>query len=59
MFYAMVGPKDVKFNIAYDFIRRRSFFGLNFFPGGGETPIDYERMRIYQPQAYGTPGIQD
>ncbi|MDX2084979.1 MAG: LptA/OstA family protein [Candidatus Melainabacteria bacterium] len=58
MFYAMVGPRDVKFNIAYDFIRKRSYFGINFFPGSGETPVAYDRMRIYQPQSYGTPGLK-
>lgn len=54
--FAVVGPKEVKFNVAYDFIRKRSYFGINFYPGSGDTKVDYEKLRIFQPQNYMSTG---
>jgi hypothetical protein len=51
-FFASMGPKDVKFQIAYDFVLKRSFFGINLYPGHGDTPIDFQKMKVYQPEYY-------
>lgn len=51
-FFVLFGPEDVKFNLAYDFIRRRSFFGISFLPGKSHRDIHYEKMNIHQPQDY-------
>lgn len=51
-FFMLVGPKYVKFNIAYDFIRQRSYFGLMFLPGKDGRPIDYDTMRVHSPDQY-------
>ena len=53
-FFVLFGPKNVKFNLGYDFIRQRSYFGINF-PGDGDTTVFYDRMKIYQPVQYDTP----
>ncbi len=53
--FMMVGPKEVKVNLAYDVIRKRSYFGLNFYPGNDARPIDFEKMRIFQPENYSNP----
>ncbi|MDH4379064.1 MAG: hypothetical protein QE263_04065 [Vampirovibrionales bacterium] len=53
--YALFGPEDVKFNIAYDVIRQRSFFGINIMQGKAHKTLHYERMDIYQPQDYDGP----
>ena len=47
--YVSLGPKDVKFNVGFDFIRQRSFFGINFYPGSGTGSVDFDRARIFQP----------
>ncbi|MBX2860798.1 MAG: hypothetical protein KTR14_06160 [Vampirovibrio sp.] len=55
--YVMVGPEDVKLNLAVDVIRKRSFFGINFYPGRKGSDFDFDEMRIFQPTAFnGTPG---
>lgn len=51
-FFVLFGPEDVKFNVAYDFIRQRSFFGINFLPGKNHRDIHYKRMNIHQPVDY-------
>ncbi len=51
-FYILAGPKNVKFNLAYDFIRQRSFFGIKFFPGTGGQPVHYDKLRIYEPEDF-------
>ncbi|MBY0450882.1 MAG: hypothetical protein K2X01_09695 [Cyanobacteria bacterium] len=53
-FFVLFGPKNMKFNLGYDFIRQRSYFGINF-PGDGDTTVFYDRMKIYQPVQYDTP----
>jgi hypothetical protein len=55
--YMLAGPKEVKVNLAYDVIRKRSYFGLNFYPGSGSKTLDYEKMRIFQPQNYDEPTL--
>lgn len=52
--YMLVGPRDVKLNLAYDMIRKRSYFGINFYPGTGTEgkAVDFEQMRIFQPEVY-------
>ncbi len=50
--FMLVGPRDVKFNVAYDVIRKRSFFGINFYPGTEEKAVDFEQMRVFQPETY-------
>lgn len=50
--YMLVGPDEVKMNLAYDVIRKRSYFGLNFYPGKDGRNIDFENMRIFQPDNY-------
>jgi len=52
-FFMLVGPEDVKFNIAYDFVRQRSYFGLNIMPGGKRKTLHYDRLQMYQPTDYG------
>lgn len=44
--FMLVGPDDVKFNIAYDVIRQRSFFGISFLPGKDRKTLFYDRMNI-------------
>lgn len=51
--FLTVGPKSVKFNLAYDFIRKRSYFGLNFYPGSGANAIDFDTLKMFQPVNYG------
>lgn len=50
--YMLVGPQSIKFNIAYDVIRQRSYFGVNFYPGQGDKPIYYDRLRIFESDQY-------
>ncbi len=47
--FLLLGPDDVKLNLAYDFIRQRSFFGINYIPGNERKTLHYDRMKIYQP----------
>lgn len=51
-FYVLMGPKSIKLNLAYDVIRQRSYFGVSFFPGDKPNPIDYDILRVYQPDEY-------
>jgi hypothetical protein len=51
-FFIMVGPPDVKMQIGFDVINRRSHFGINYFPGGKNTVVNYDRMKIFQPENY-------
>lgn len=44
--FVLFGPDDVKFNIAYDVVRQRSFFGINFMPGKSRKTLFYDRMNI-------------
>ena len=51
-FFAMIGPPEVKLNLGIDLIRRRTFFGLNYFPGANankNTTVDFKRLRIFEP----------
>lgn len=50
-----VGPKDFKVSLAYDVVRKRSYFGVNFFPGEDTRAVDFEKMRIFQPENYNNP----
>lgn len=50
--FALIGPKDLKFNLAYDFIQKRSFFGINYIPQAGNNAVDFDKLRIIQPQLY-------
>ncbi|MFN8614791.1 MAG: hypothetical protein U0003_02630 [Vampirovibrionales bacterium] len=50
--YVLFGPEDVKFNLAYDHIRQRTFFGINLMQGKAHKTLHYERMDVYQPQDY-------
>ncbi len=53
--FMLVGPKTMKLNIAYDVVRKRAYFGVNFFPGNGDSKaIDFERLKIFQPENYRT-----
>jgi hypothetical protein len=50
--FAMVGPPEVKLSLGVDLIRKRSFFGLNYFPGAPgnkNTTVDFKRLRIFEP----------
>ncbi len=51
--FLLVGPEDVKLNLAYDFVRQRSFFGINYIPGNRRKTIHYDTMKIHQPINYG------
>lgn len=51
-FFMLVGPKAVKFNIAYDVVRQRSYFGLTFMPGKNGKPVDYDTLRVFSPDDY-------
>lgn len=53
--YMLVGPKEVKMNLAYDVVRKRSYFGLNFYPGQGSQNVDFDKMRVFQPENYSNP----
>ncbi len=50
--FVLVGPKDFKVRLAYDVIRRRSYFGLNFFPGQNSQNVDFDTMQVMQPDNY-------
>jgi hypothetical protein len=50
--HVLVGPKDVKMNIGYDFISKRSSFGINYFPGSGNSVIGFDKLRLHQPENY-------
>ncbi|MEB3244662.1 MAG: hypothetical protein VKJ06_01585 [Vampirovibrionales bacterium] len=52
--YALFGPKELKVRLSYDFINQRSAFTVNFFPTEGDLNVDFDTMRVYQPQNYGT-----
>ena len=53
--YALAGPKNVKFNVAYDFVRKRSYFGINFYPSGKETAIDFDELNMISPTNFRAP----
>lgn len=53
--FMVLGPKDVKFNVAFDLIRKRSYFGVNFMPGEGARAVDFEKARVFQPENYKQP----
>jgi hypothetical protein len=57
MMYLLVGPQDLKATIGYDFINSRSYFGLNYFPGNKNSVVQYDKMRIIQPDNYAQPGM--
>lgn len=52
MLYVLVGPRDVKMNIGYDFISRRSSFAINYYPGSSNTVIGFDKLKMYQPENY-------
>lgn len=56
--YVLVGPKSIKLNLAYDVIRQRSYFGIKFFPGDKPNPIDFDVLRVYQPDEYNPQDIE-
>jgi hypothetical protein len=53
--FVMFGPKDVKFNVGYNFINQTTTFGINFFPGSNDMGVDFQRMQVFQPQGYSSP----
>lgn len=50
--YFLVGPQDVKMQIGYDFINKRSHFGIQYYPGGKNTVIGFDKLKLYQPENY-------
>jgi hypothetical protein len=57
--YMLVGPKEFKLNLAYDVVRKRSYFGLHFYPGSESRGVEYDKMRIFQPENYSNPVVPD
>jgi hypothetical protein len=58
--FALIGPPEVKLNLAFDLIRRRSFFGLNYYPGAKgnkNTTVDFQRLRVFEPQNFTNPTL--
>jgi hypothetical protein len=58
--FALIGPPEVKLNLAFDLIRRRTFFGLNYYPGAKgnkNTTVDFQRLRMFEPQNYANPTL--
>jgi len=45
LLYARVGPDDVKFRLGYDFVRRRSTFGIDLLLGSGRSAIEFDKLR--------------
>ncbi|OGI03388.1 MAG: hypothetical protein A2104_10305 [Candidatus Melainabacteria bacterium GWF2_32_7] len=43
--YARVGPDDVKFRLGYDFVRRRSTFGIDLLLGSGKSALEFDKLR--------------
>ncbi|MGE0199410.1 MAG: hypothetical protein AB7P76_00425 [Candidatus Melainabacteria bacterium] len=50
--FVSVGPKSFKVNVAYDVIRKRSYFGVNFYPGNDSKPLHFDTLRMYDPDTY-------
>lgn len=50
--FVLTGPKHFKFNLAYDVIRQRSYFGVSYLPGKNTKPIDFDTMRVFSPDQY-------
>ena len=57
--FLLVGPRDIKLNVAYDVIRQRSYFGFNFYPGSRDRTVDFDTMRVFQPAAYAPSALGD
>lgn len=55
--FVVVGPPEVKLNLAYDFINQRSSFHISYSPGSGrgKQPVDFETLRIFQPANFANP----
>ncbi len=53
--FVLFGPEDVKFNLAYDVVRQRSFFGINFMPGKKRKTLYYDEMNIQDAVDYDGP----
>jgi hypothetical protein len=51
--YMLVGPQDIKMQLGYDIVNQRSSFGLQYYPGGKNTVVNFDKLKIYQPQSYG------
>ena len=47
--YATVGPKHLKFTLAYDSLYKITSWGVSFYPTAGETEISYDKARIFRP----------
>lgn len=48
MVFVSFGPKDIKFNLQLDFIRRNASFNVNYYPGKDPLPIYFEQFEGHQ-----------
>ena len=42
--YALIGPRDVKLALAYDFVRDMGFIDIMFILGSDNTRINFEKL---------------
>lgn len=47
--FMIVGSKDLKLNVRFDFIQQNFSFGLNYFPGKDKIPAEFEEIRLSSP----------
>lgn len=47
--FISLGPKHMKFSIAFDPIQKRSFFGITVTPHEGAVKTDFDELNIYEP----------
>ncbi|MBY0405946.1 MAG: hypothetical protein K2X66_18735, partial [Cyanobacteria bacterium] len=50
--YFMVGPPDVKMQIGFDFVNKRSQFSVNYYPGSKNTVVNFDKLKMYQPNSF-------
>jgi hypothetical protein len=59
--FLSIGPKNLKFSMAFDTIQKRSFFGITINPQDGDVKADFDSLNIYEPdfQSHMTPAMRE
>ena len=58
-FYFSLGPDDLKFNLGYDFLRKRTFFSVGIALDTKNTTVDVDKMVIKNPERLGQSDRKD
>lgn len=53
--YARLGSDDLKFKVGYDTVREATIFGVDLMIGSDRTDLDFEKMKIINPNQLSKP----